>query len=243
MSPPPAAPAAGGVSAATLPRPRRPWLPACGCSRSPAAARSALSSTAPCRGGSRNVPGQRPVLLEPPRQPAPHPRRRVIGLAGLPVGAGEPLQLVPGHRPGDLGQPRLGVRGRDPGQRPHLRIRQPARRELCPDHRQVPQRPRHPDVLPGGPGGHLALPRQPRAQLFISQLRPASARSKSASSTRNRHVAAVRCPASSQICASSRSNGTTAGASGTGMASPGTQPGSCISNMYLTIAPGSDNPE
>jgi hypothetical protein len=45
--------------------------------------------------------------------------------------------------------------------------------------------------------------------------------SKSASRTRNRHVVAARCPASSQICASTRSSGTRAGSAGDAAASAG----------------------
>ena len=114
-----------------------------------------------CQRRQPERPGQRPVLLQPPGQPPPDPGRRVIGAGDLPVGAGEPLQLVPRHRPGDLRQALLVLRGGDPGQRPHLGVRQPGRGELAADDRQVPQRPGHPDVLPGGTGGHLALPRQP----------------------------------------------------------------------------------
>ena len=105
--------------------------------------------------------GQRPVFLEPPRQPATHPRRRVIGRGDLAVRPGEPLQLVPGHRPGQLGQARLGGRGGDPGQRPDLGVGQRGRGELSADDGQVPQGAGDPDVLAGGAGGHLALPRQP----------------------------------------------------------------------------------
>jgi hypothetical protein len=106
--------------------------------------------------------GQRPVLLHPPGQAAPDPGRSVIGLADLPVRPREPLQLVAGHRAGDLGQARLGLRRGDPGQRADLGVGEPARRELAADHRQVAQRPGHPDMLPRGPGAHLALPPQPR---------------------------------------------------------------------------------
>jgi hypothetical protein len=45
--------------------------------------------------------------------------------------------------------------------------------------------------------------------------------SKSPSRTRNRHVAAARCPASSQICASTRSSGTRAGSAGDAATSTG----------------------
>ena len=105
--------------------------------------------------------GQGAVLLQPPHQAAAHPGIRVVRLGDLAVRPGEPLQLVRGHRAGQLGQPRLGRRGRDPGQRPYLGVRQPRRGEPGPDHRQVPQRPRHPDMLPRRAGRQLALPRQP----------------------------------------------------------------------------------
>src|ERR1700730_11460314 len=70
--------------------------------------------------------------------------------------------------------------------------------------------------------------------------------SKSASRTRNRHVAAARCPASSQICASSRSSGTTGGPSGDAATSDGGRAeakmelGLSVSNMYSRLARGSD---
>src|SRR6185369_14574980 len=66
--------------------------------------------------------------------------------------------------------------------------------------------------------------------------------SKSASRTRNRHVAAARCPASSQICASTRSSGTRAGSAGDAATSGGgetsakTEPGLSESNIHLTLA-------
>ena len=130
------------------------------------------------RPGQRRQPErarQRPVVLEPPRQPAADPSLGVVGRTDLPVRPGKPLQLVAGHRAGQLGQARLGGRGRDPGQRPHLGIRQPPRAELPPDHRQVPQRPRHPHMLPRGTRGHLALPRQPRRTAGHLPVRPAPA--------------------------------------------------------------------
>ena len=122
--------------------------------------------------------GTCPPATRRPRTATPAaagPAPGVISRADLPVRPGEPLQLIPGHRPGELRQPRLGTRRRDPGQRPHLRIRQPARGELPADHRQVPQRPRHPDVLPGRPRGHLALPRQPLRAAVHLPARPAAA--------------------------------------------------------------------
>ena len=70
--------------------------------------------------------------------------------------------------------------------------------------------------------------------------------SKSASRTRNRHVAAARCPASSQICASSRSSGTRAGSAGDAATSAGgetaanTEPRLSESNIHLTLDRRSD---
>ena len=88
------------------------------------------------------------------------------------------------------------------------------------------------------------------AQLVISQLAQPRRASKSASRTRNRHVAAARCPASSQICASSRSSGTPGGTrretrretrrGRRGEATAKTEPDLSISNMHLTITEGYD---
>ena len=145
--------AAAGVSAETSPR----GSPA----RSAQAARSAFSSTAPASGGSRNVPDSDPSSSN--RQTS---RRRTRASASS---AWVTWRCARANRsswfavigPGQLGQPRLGRRGGDPGQRPDLGVRQPRRGEPGPDDRQVPQRAGHPDVLPGRAGRHLALPRQP----------------------------------------------------------------------------------
>ena len=113
--------------------------------------------------GQADCHRERPVFVidapgHPPRRAGP-----LIDMTGhLPVGAGEPVQLPAGHRLGQLGQALLGGRGGDPGQGPDFRIRQPPGGEPGPDHRQVPQRPRDPDLLTGGAGCQLALPRQPR---------------------------------------------------------------------------------
>ena len=48
------------------------------------------------------------TLIEPSHQTAAHPGVRVIRLSELAMRPGEPLQLVSGHRPGQLGQARLG---------------------------------------------------------------------------------------------------------------------------------------
>ena len=104
-----------------------------------------------------------PVLvIDPPGHP---PRRAgpLIDMTGdLPVRAGEPVQLPAGHRLGQLGQAFLGGRGGDPGQGPDFRIRQPPGGEPGPDHGQVPQGAGDPDLLAGGAGCQLALPRQLR---------------------------------------------------------------------------------
>ena len=86
------------------------------------------------------------------------------------------------------------------------------------------------------------------AQLFISHDAQPRRASKSPSRTRNRHVAAARCPASSQIRASTRSNGTAGGSTGDAAASADgeteekTEPGLSVSNMYSRLARGSDIP-
>ena len=121
---------------------------------------------------------------------------RLRGDAGSPSPSrpGTPPRPPPAHRPGSrtsvpppLRRPasprrrrppcrRLGLRSGDPGQRPHLRVGQPGRRELIPDHRQVPQRPRHPHMLPRRAAGHLALPRQPLRAAVHLPAGPAAAR-------------------------------------------------------------------
>ena len=185
----------------------------CGCSRSPAAARSALSSTAPCQRRQPERPGQRPVLLAAARSAAagsgPPRRRRWLTWRWARANRSS---WFPGHRPGDLGQALLGVRGGDPGQRPHLGVRQPGRGELGRGSPAGPAAPGRPGRAPGRyPEDIWHFHDSHAAQLVMSQLAQPRRASKSASSTRNRHVAAVRCPASSQICASSRSSGTGAG--------------------------------
>ncbi len=72
--------------------------------------------------------------------------------------------------------------------------------------------------------------------------------SKSPTSSKNRQVAAVRCPASSQICASSRSSGTPAGPAAAGPAGPGLPVAlsdslfnAYVSLMCLILARGTDN--
>ena len=154
-----------------MPSPASWW----GWSRSPAAARNALSKTAPCQRRQPERPGQGPVVLEPPAQPPLDPGCGVVGVADLPVGAGEPLQLVPRHRPGDLGQALLVIWRGDPGQCPHLGVGEPGRGEIGADHRQVPQGTGHADMLPGGTGGHLAFPRQPLGAAIHLPARPAAA--------------------------------------------------------------------
>ena len=70
-----------------------------------------------------------------------------------------------------------------------------ARPELAPDHRQVSQRPRYPDMLPREvPEDTWHFHDTPSAQLFMSRLAQPRRASKSPSSTRNRHVAAGQMP-------------------------------------------------
>src|SRR5207253_9419275 len=100
------------------------------------------------------------------------------------------------------------------------------------------------------------------AQELISQLAQPRRASESASRTRNRHVAAARCPASSHSCASTRSSGTAGGPAGDAAAPADgeteteaeaeaeaeaeteaeTEPGPSVSNMYSRLARGSDKP-
>ena len=104
--------------------------------------------------------GQGAVVFEPPGQSALDPGGVVVGVTDLPVGAGEPVELAGGHRPGDLGQVAFGVRGGDPGQRPDLGVRHPPGAELDAQHGQAAQGPRDPDMFPGGPRRQLAFPGQ-----------------------------------------------------------------------------------
>ena len=68
-----------------------------GCSTSPR--RRVAPAAAPRRLGRQpEGVGQGPVVLDPPSQPLPDPGRGVTGVADRAVHAGEPLQLVPGHR-------------------------------------------------------------------------------------------------------------------------------------------------
>ena len=215
--------------------------------RSAQAARSAFSSTAPCSGGSRNVPDRDPSSSN--RQVS---RRRtrasgVVRPGDLAVRPGEPLQLVRGHRPGQLGQPRLGRRGRRSGSAPAPWRTTAARRRTGPGSPAGPAAPAPPGHAPApypttsGTSTTATARRTPSP----SDAQPRRA-SKSPSRTRNRHVAAARCPASSQICASTRSSGTRAGSAGDAATSAGgetaakIEPGLSVSNMYSTLTPGSD---
>ena len=96
-----------------------------------------------------------------PGQPALGPGRAAVGLAHPPVGLGETLQLGRGHRRGHRDQVGFGLRGDDPGKCSHLGVGQAGRGELVPDERVLRQGPGHPDLVAGGAGGELALPRQP----------------------------------------------------------------------------------
>jgi hypothetical protein len=103
------------------------------------------------------------VVVDPsPAQLPPGPGAGAVGVGDAAVGAGEPLQLPGRHRGRHLGQVGLVVGGRDPGQRPDLRVRQAGGGELGPDQRQIRQGAGDPDVLAGGARRDLALPRQPR---------------------------------------------------------------------------------
>ena len=110
-----------------------------------------------------------------PGQPARGPGPGLAGLADPPVRPGEPLQLARGHRHGHRDEVRFGFPGGDPGQRARLGVRQAARRELPPDQRVLRQGPGDPDLLAGGAGGDLALPRQPRRAGRHLPVRPALA--------------------------------------------------------------------
>ena len=72
----------------------------------------------------------------------------------------------------ELDERRLSPRRRDPHQRPHLGVAQPALTERGCDHRQVLERPRHPDVLAACHHAEPALPRQPLRHRRAAPLPP-----------------------------------------------------------------------
>ena len=120
----------------------------------------------------------RPVLAidaHPPRRPGRHSAASDTGGARARTA---PLRR--GHRPGDLRQARLGFRGGDPGQRPHLRIRHPPRRELGADHRQVPPAPGPPGPAPGRCPGRpgTSTPATPHTTADPSTPSPAARRTR-----------------------------------------------------------------
>ena len=129
--------------------------------RSAQAARSALSSTAPASGGSRNVPDSEPSSSN--RQA----RRRRTRASASPAAVTwrwaranrsswfAVIGPASSARPASVAGVAIRVSART------LAYDSAPGGELGPDHRQVPQRPRYPDMLPRGAGGQLALPRQP----------------------------------------------------------------------------------
>ena len=224
---------AGGVSAETS----RP-----GPARSAQAARSALSSTAPASGGSRNVPDSEPSSSN--RQAS---RRRTRASASS---AAVTWRCARANRSSWF--PVIGPAiSASPASFAAVAIRVSAR-TLAYDSRAAANRARITGRSRSARATRTCSRAVPEdiwhfhdshcAQLFISQLAQPRRASKSPSRTRNRHVAAARCPASSQICASSRSSGTPAGSAGDAAASAGgetaakIEPGLSISNMYSTLA-------
>jgi hypothetical protein len=105
----------------------------------------------------RELEVARPVPAELP----PRPDQLVLLTRHPPVRLGEPLKLPGSHRQGHLQQVGLCLRGNDPGQRPHLGVRQSPGGELRRNEREAAQRPRHPDLVSGRARGDLAPPRKP----------------------------------------------------------------------------------
>ena len=227
--------APGGVSAETS-----GGCTSCGCSRSAAAARNAFSNTAPASGGSRNVPARDPSSSN--RQAS---RRRTRASASS---AALTCRCARANRSSWL--PVIGpASSTSPASVPGVAIRVSAR-TFAYDSRPAPNSPRITGRFRSARATRTCSRAVPEdiwhfhdshsAQLFMSQLAQPRRASKSPSSTRNRHVAAARCPASSQICASSRSNGTENGPSSSARVPSGI---ACrVSNMYLMLARGYDNP-
>src|SRR6185437_15626113 len=230
--------AAAGVSAETPPR----GSPA----RSAQAARKAFSRTAPCKGGSRNVPDREPSSS------TRHTSRRRTRVAASSAWVtwrcaranrsswfaviGPASSASPASSAGvaiRVSARTLAYDSFASANRARITGRSRSARATRTCSRAVP------DDIWHFHDSHCA--HEP-----ISQLAHPRRASKSASRTRNRHVAAARCPASSQICASTRSSGTRAGSAGDAATSAGgetaakIEPGLSESNIHLTLAPGSD---
>src|SRR5580704_15907246 len=216
----------------------------CGCSRSPLAARNAFSSTAPWSGGSRNVPAS-----EPSSSIRHASRRWIRAVASSAVltcrcARAKRSSWFPVIGPASSARS-ASVSG--------VAIRVSAR-TLAYDSRPAPNSPRITGRSRNARATRTCSRAVPEdiwhfhdsqaAQLVISQVAQPWRASKSPSRTRNWQVAAARCPASSQICASSRSSGTEAGpvSSGLNMVSSGRGSRCRVSNMNLTLTGRYDNP-
>ena len=99
--------------------------------------------------------------------PPPHRHRCEVGylcVGGViesPQQPAHPLELIGVHLLGQLHQLRLVRRVRYPAQRPHLRVRQPARGELGGDQRQPGQGVGYPQLSTGCRRRHRQSDRQP----------------------------------------------------------------------------------
>ena len=151
------------------------------------------------------------VLDAVPGQLARGPRLAAVSFGDPAVGLGKPFHLVGRHRCRHLKEILFGLRSGDPGERPDLRVGQPPRGELGGDGGQRSQRAGDADLLAAVPEAIWHFHDSHAAQDGISQSAQPLRASKSATSSRNWQVAAVRCPASSQIRASSRSIGSSDG--------------------------------
>ena len=143
-----------------------------------------------CAPAHRSGPAPPPRRATPPPRrstgptaPACRPRRRTTGPCaarpdrpvhplGLAVPADHLLQLRRRMHQRLLQQRRLVHPVRNPGHRPHLRVRQRAPRERLVHQRQPGQRGRHPHVLPSHPRTHRTRPRQPMRHRPHPPLRP-----------------------------------------------------------------------
>ena len=210
---------------------KTPSSSSCGCARSPAAARSAFSSTAPASGGSRNVPASDPSSSI--RQASRRRTRAAASSAWLT------RRWARANRSSWF--PVIGPAiSASPLSFSAVAIRVSAR-TLAYDSRPAP----NPARITGrsrsaratrtcsraAPADIWHFQDSHSAQLRMSQDAQPRRASKSPSKIRNRQVAAARCPASSQICASSRSSGTALSAAGLEI---------LVSNMNLILVAGSD---
>jgi hypothetical protein len=116
----------------------------------------------PAIGREAERTGDRPVRLDADGELfLPTLIRGVLTTAGAAMRDDELLQLRARAVLGQVKELRFGPGRRDPGDRAHLGVAQPRRRERGGDGRQLLQCARNPHLLARRPQAHPALPRQP----------------------------------------------------------------------------------